>query len=155
MAVYLVRHGKAGSRRDWSGPDRERPLTDGGQDQARALVTLLADQRLAAVVSSPYLRCVQTVEPLAAKVGVRVEESPALAEGADLEATLELVRRLAPDGAVLCTHGDVIPAVLDALATQDGADVGPEWRWAKGSVWELEGAHGRIVTARYVPPPAA
>ena len=64
VASYLVRHAKAGSRERWTAPDRDRPLTAAGRVQAAALTRLLqATTRV--VSSSPYLRCVETVAPLA------------------------------------------------------------------------------------------
>jgi len=62
--MYLVRHAKAGSRSAWSGPDDLRPLTKTGRRQADALGDLLAERRVTRVVSSPSVRCRQTVEPL-------------------------------------------------------------------------------------------
>ena len=58
------------------------------------------------VLSSPYVRCTQTVAPL----GLEIVPDERLAEGAQVEETLELLRGL--DDAVACTHGDVIEAVL-------------------------------------------
>ncbi|MEY2591429.1 MAG: hypothetical protein QOJ67_3413, partial [Acidimicrobiaceae bacterium] len=53
---------------------------------------------------------------------------------------------------VLCTHGDIIPEVLRALA-RDGVKLLDEFRWAKGSTWVLDGPDGQITEARYLPPP--
>lgn len=117
--------------------------------------------RILQVLSSPYLRCVQTVEPLAGKAGLSVEEEPALAEGHESGA-ITLARRLlaAPKGPgsspgggmiVLCTHGDIIPAIL-AEAAADGVDLGRDVRFPKASAWLLEGAAGRFVAAHYRPP---
>ena len=83
--LYLVRHAKAGSRADWVGDDRLRPLTEGGCRQAEALAERLAPLVAAAdaeLVSSPYLRCVQTIEPLATRLGRSVRLDERLAEEA-------------------------------------------------------------------------
>lgn len=109
----LLRHASAGDRRHWSGPDRERPLDDKGVEQARLLVEPLAALGVTAIVSSPYVRCTQTVEPLALELELEIERSDALAEGAPRDAALRLAEAAGP-GAVLCTHGDVIEAVLEA-----------------------------------------
>jgi hypothetical protein len=61
-----------------------------------------------------------------------------------------------PDGAVLCSHGDVIPELLDGLVRRGTHLVGaPEWR--KGSVWTLDppDPEGAVATARAIPPPRA
>ncbi len=112
MIVYLVRHARAGHRETWSGEDDTlRPLDERGQRQAEALVAQLAERDFSRVLSSPYLRCVQSVEPLAEARGLQVEAVDALAEGAGEAAALELFRGLdAP--AVACVHGDLAQMLL-------------------------------------------
>lgn len=154
MTVYLVRHGDAGERDHWDGPDRRRPLDDVGIQQAHVLAELLGDRGVSRVLSSPYARCTQTVEPLAERLGLPVEEDDRLAEGADPGDTVGLIRAL--DGAaVLCTHGDNVPKVLDRLRRADGLRLPDEYDYDKGSIWVLDrDATGRFVGARNVPPPA-
>ena len=88
MAVLLVRHAEAGDRHHWDGPDEQRPLSQEGRAQAEALPETLAEFGVARVLSSPYLRCTQTVEPLAAALRLPVEPSDDLAEGAGSVALL-------------------------------------------------------------------
>jgi 8-oxo-dGTP diphosphatase len=113
-ALVLIRHASAGDRDHWSGDDRERPLDDRGWRQADGLVTSLAVYELDRILSSPSVRCVQTVEPLAHKLGIEIEERGELAEGATREEALALVDELRVHGAVLCTHGDVVLELLGA-----------------------------------------
>ena len=154
MTVYLVRHAKAGSRRQWKGDDELRPLSKAGHTQARALAKRLAAPGVTRVVSSPYVRCVETVAPLAKRVGVEVEISDALAEGATLADSLRLVEKLMHDGdVVLCTHGDVLGNVLMHYSHL-GVDLGDD-RMEKASVWELDVIDGDVRAAHYVPPPGA
>ena len=108
MTSVLLRHASAGDRDDWDGDDEHRPLDEHGHRQAAALVELLRPLGVRRVVSSPYVRCVETVEPLALALGLPVEEDRRLGEGAG-RAALELLRE---DGVVCCTHGDVIEHVL-------------------------------------------
>lgn len=103
------------------------------------------------VLSSPYRRCVDTVRPLADELGLKVEEVDELAEGAGL-AALELVRSLHDSHVALCTHGDVIPEILVAVADEDRLDLGPAPRQAKGSTWVLRSLRGRFLDATYIPP---
>ena len=72
------------------------------------------------------------------------------AEGAHVAAAFDLVRSLAAaeGDAVLCSHGDVIPALLWVLA-QYGLDMPERRRCKKGSIWELEVSDGRLVGATY------
>jgi broad specificity phosphatase PhoE len=151
MPVLLTRHAHAGSRKSWKGDDRSRPLSDKGLRQALGLVEALDGWAVQRVLSSPYLRCVQTVEPLALELGVGVEVVDELAEGHGPEA-LDLVRSLASDKVAACTHGDVIPDVLVPLADEDRLDLGPQPGQAKGSVWVLESDGSRFVRATYLPP---
>lgn len=98
------------------------------------------------LASSPYVRCVQTLEPLAQALGQEVEPDAALAEGADPSRALTLLR---DSGAVVCTHGDVIEAVLDALRGR-GLKVEGGDGMKKGAFWIVEVEKARV---RYVPPP--
>jgi 8-oxo-dGTP diphosphatase len=155
MPLLLVRHAKAGNRQDWAGDDRLRPLSAAGARQADELARRLAGYRPSRILSSPYVRCRDTVAPLAEQVAVTVEDVPELAEGHSREA-VALIRGLAAnvDGAsdaiVICSHGDVIPEVLDHFAVEDGLDLGPAPRCAKGSTWVLKVKDGRLVGASYL-----
>jgi hypothetical protein len=85
MTVYLVRHAVAASRRSWHDDDELRPLTAKGERQAIGLAELLHDEPIKRVLSSPALRCVQTVTPLAKKLGAPVEATDPLREGAPFD----------------------------------------------------------------------
>jgi 8-oxo-(d)GTP phosphatase len=111
MKVYLVRHASAGKRSEWQGDDRLRPIDSRGEQQAQSLVDELRDASFERIVSSPYVRCVQTVESLAAARGLELEADDALAEGAGADAALELFHRIGAD-LVACVHGDVLEELL-------------------------------------------
>ena len=80
MSWLLVRHARAGSRKGWEGPDIERPLSKKGRRQADGLVEMLEAAGVKRIVSSPYVRCTQTVEPLAEALGLEIEPSPGRTE---------------------------------------------------------------------------
>ena len=120
MSVVLLRHASAGDRDAWQGDDRLRPLDRRGRKQAEKLRDRLLALGVKRVVSSPYVRCVQTVEPL----GLEIELDDRLAEGAAREETLALLAEA--DGAVACTHGDVIENVLGRGLEKGEAAVLPE-----------------------------
>ena len=149
--VALVRHAKAGDRDAWTEDDRLRPLTKKGKLQAEGLVETLEDLEVDRVLSSPSVRCVQTVRPLALARRVSVEERPELAEGASPGVALDLLRSTG-GGVVACGHGDLIPEVVTALSGQGVEMVGP-LEWKKGSTWLLERDGGLITRAGYLPPP--
>ena len=106
MNVILLRHASAGDRETWQGDDRLRPLDERGRARALEVADRLRARGVERVFSSPYVRCTQTVAPL----GLEIVPDERLAEGAQLEETLELLRTAGD--AVACTHGDVIEAVL-------------------------------------------
>jgi 8-oxo-(d)GTP phosphatase len=155
MQLVLVRHGYAGRKDQWHRADRLRPLSPRGQRQAEHLVDVVASLKPTRLISSPHLRCLQTTAPLAAHVGLEVERTPALAPDAPVVA-LGLVRELStprsPSGVVLCTHGEVMGAVLTEMAAADGVELERRPPGLKGCAWVLDVRRGKLVDARYVPP---
>lgn len=143
--IELVRHAQAHGRRQWAGrPERERPLTGEGRRQAAALAEAIATAGApAALVSSPYTRCVQTLEPLSDLVGRAIDLDEGLGEastvpvldggdpwvasawlgGRALGVVGRLVRRFGERRVVACSHGDVIPALLTTLSGRDGLEL--------------------------------
>ena len=154
MPLYLVRHGRAGRRDRWDLPDELRPLSEKGRAEARALVDALRDHPVDHVRSSRYVRCLQTVEPLAAARGLDVEHDDALAEETTPEDVVSLVKAVAATNTVLCTHGNVVPWVLDHLRRNGVHFASTPHVWEKGSTWVLDTDRGEVVGARYLPPPA-
>ena len=161
MKLFVVRHVKAGDRSRWSGPDHDRPISKSGRRQADALAQRLAGEDVSALIASPSLRCVQSLEPLAELAGLKVEEDDRLAEGSSIEESMAVARD-APDRAVLCSHGDVIPDLIAALVRR-GMELTNEPDWRKATLWILEGTKqarkdsgGELLfqTARVEPPPS-
>jgi 8-oxo-dGTP diphosphatase len=150
--LYLIRHAKAGSRSHWVGDDRERPLSKRGWRQAAAIADALVPLGLTHLVSSPYVRCRQTLEPIASALDLDIALDERLAEEQRFEDVLELLAEV-PDGTALCSHGDMIPATMHALERRRCTfGTPPDWR--KGTVWYLQRtASGDIVHARVTPPP--
>ena len=150
--LYFVRHAKAGDRTAWRGDDRLRPLSKEGRRQADALARKLARSTTGQIVSSPYERCLQTVQPLSLVARTPVLEDARLGEEMGFEGALDLLESL-PDGSVLCSHGDVIPDTMAALERRGCTFVGePDWR--KASVWVLtRNDAGQVIEATAWPPP--
>jgi 8-oxo-dGTP diphosphatase len=151
MTVYLVRHAKAGDRGDWGGSDDLRPLSKPGRRQAAALAEALRDAPIERIVSSPSVRCRQTVEPLAELRRLPVELADELAEGAPARDAMRVLEKVASAPTVLCSHGDVIAGVLRHLASR-GVPLGDD-RLEKASVWALDVVEHDVVAAHYSPPP--
>ncbi len=146
MPIYLVRHARAGKRREWHDDDALRPLESDGVRQAVAIASRIADDGIVALFSSPILRCVQTLEPLSLRTGLPIVADERLAEGADPLACLRWMSEL-DDGTVLCSHGDVIPGVVDALIRR-GMRVHGDATVSKGCVWTIEREDAEFTSAR-------
>ena len=142
VTVSLVRHAKAGSRHAWHGRDRLRPLSQAGRAQASGLVDAF---------SSPYLRCVETLEPLALSRGLAIETTKALAEGTPVQDVLRLIEETARGGsAALCTHGDVLTGLIRHLREMGVSlrgDFDGKEDFRKGSIWHLELRAGVVLAA--------
>jgi exopolyphosphatase/guanosine-5'-triphosphate,3'-diphosphate pyrophosphatase len=149
MKLHLLRHARAAKRTQWTGPAWMRPLVATGREQARALAAGLAESGVERILSSPALRCRQTVAPLALATGLPVEIDERLAEGADEAKAFELVSALGASAAVVCTHGEIVGAVLERLRGR-GLAIEEEPRCEKGSLWTVEGE--AELRARYAPP---
>jgi 8-oxo-dGTP diphosphatase len=143
MTLLLLRHATAGHRRPGDDDDHLRPLDERGRLQAEAYPELFADFAVERVLTSPYVRCRQSVEPLAASLGLPVEERAELAEGAGRDETWALAAELGATTAVLCSHGDILGFLLDEEPP-------------KGSTWvvDAEPGGGLLRRRRFLPPPS-
>jgi len=150
--IYLVRHAKAGERRVWAGDDEARPLSKYGWKQSEAIAKRLTAKGATSLHSSPYVRCMQTLEPLAKRLGIEVEADQRLSEGEPFGPVLELLGEVAT-GAVLCSHGDIVPDVIQALVRR-GMEVQNTPDWRKGSIWVLKRKGDRITKGKVWPPPS-
>lgn len=162
-ALLLVRHAHAGSRGAWPGEDADRSLSARGWEQSRALVEVIGDwvaesgEEVVAVASSPLLRCVQTVQPLARSLGLDVVIRPALAEGSAGPTALAALDDLAagPGAVVGCSHGDVIGDILGVLVARGAVlPAGGRVPLAKASTWVVPGGGAPGARLTYLPPPA-
>lgn len=140
QTLLLIRHARAKNRLDWKEPDHLRPLTKRGRRQAEEIAAFLADVALDSLRSSPAVRCVETVQPAADRLGLDLLLDEALMEGSHLPLPHE------PGTHALCAHGDNIPAALRAM----GLDGEP---CKKGSIWIIKRDGTRqIVRTEYVRP---
>ena len=149
---YVVRHAKSGSRSHWSGDDRLRPLSKKGQKQAEALVDVFEPFPISAIFSSPFLRCLQSVEPLAKAHRITLKTSSSLAEGHGLTGLNDFFNNGKLDHAVLSTHGDIVWELVEDLVNRHVIRAG-EGGFDKGSTWVVDVRDGVAVQARYIPAP--
>lgn len=147
MQVYLVRHAHAGTRSN-DGRDIYRQLSPDGHVRAAELVEVFAQQSIGRLLSSPATRCAQTLSPLGSARGLEVEESPALWEGSSIDEALGVIEPDGADSVVACSHGDIIPGLIEILAER-GVQVSGRG-CELGSIWVLEFGEGEWRGARYV-----
>ena len=165
VTIYLVRHASAGVRNDADPHDDDRPLDTDGLLQAVQLADWLRHEPVRRIVTSPYLRCRQTVGPLAEALGLTVDVDDLLGEGTRVDDSWGLLADVAGapgadgsagDAVVLCSHGDVIPDLV-RRAQGRGMLVPGKSGCAKGSAWILQHWDGEaFATGVYTPvrPPA-
>ncbi|MEX1255643.1 MAG: histidine phosphatase family protein [Dehalococcoidia bacterium] len=151
LIIDLVPHMDAGDRDAWPGDQDTRPLTEFGERQARAQCDALAAEPLDALYAGPALRCRQTLQPLAERLGLEITVLPEIGEVAAWRAPagweaegnrranaaahgagsalagVTRMRALHPEGRVVaCSHGHVIPALVSFLIAAHGLAGVPE-----------------------------
>jgi len=152
--VLVVRHATAGRKSRFSGDDTKRPLDKRGRAQAKALVPQLLAFGASQVYAADRVRCHQTVEPLAAELGLAVHNELTLTEEAYAKNAKRGRRRMLDIAKeqgtpVVCTQGKVIPDLIAWWCDRDG--VRPDKsRNHKGSVWVLSLSDGRLVAADHI-----
>lgn len=125
--LVIVRHAKAQSRSSWPGEDSSRPLDSRGHDRAKALVPILTTFGVTRVVTSPSVRCLDTVLPYAVSVGKEPRLKVGLSEegfAKQPERAPQNLTRLLERGtaAVVCSHGPLLPVLLEQLAAIADSD---------------------------------
>jgi len=119
--LVMIRHARSRSRSGWPEADPLRPLNPRGRERAKALIPILAAYGVTRVVTSPSVRCLDTVLPYALTTGNRARLKPGLSEEGFADqpdrAPYHLTRLLERgDAAVICSHGPVLPVLLERLA---------------------------------------
>ena len=128
FAIIAVRHGKAVLPESWDGPDTTRPLLHRGLDQAASIAPAIAAFHPAKLISSTASRCQSTLDPLASLTGLPVSLTADISQDAwennSARVGKIIHRRLEKRvTAVLCSHGPVLPEIIDAIATETGATI--------------------------------
>lgn len=168
--LIILRHAKAMKRADFNGEDdADRPLSGRGRGEAKRLADVLDAYGIENVHSSPFKRCLSTVNRYAKSIGADVQLEPALSESGhaqDPSATEQRITELLDQQAptVICTHRPVLPTIVSALAT--GLDLvpaaikdEPQWdaRLAPGSLliihreWTTGGPRAYAVEQHHLP----
>jgi 8-oxo-(d)GTP phosphatase len=143
--LILLRHAKALPKGGWKRADADRPLDDSGRYAAKALADLLAcfapSFRL---LSSPAVRCTETLRPLSQLTGDPIREEPSLyihsksvtgaADSGIVNAALIRAAIASGEPTVICAHRENMPALREAvLAALTGYSAGGQAAGGKGS----------------------
>jgi 8-oxo-dGTP diphosphatase len=147
--IVLLRHGSAGERHEWSGPDDERPLDEAGRERSRALAAVLACFGPARLLSAAPRRCVDTLVPLGRASDLPVVVDHHFDDRADPGAAAVRLAELSglDSATVISSQGKLIPAVLAELT----GDRPEHYRTAKGNGWALSfGVDGSLVAVDVV-----
>lgn len=152
--LIILRHTKALERGDWDQEDSQRTLSEVGFDQAQLLLKHLEPFAIDEIYSSDYLRCVQTVTPLAHSRGLALTQVPSLNEATFDEDPLRSVsfaNALKQDekNILICSHNPVIPTMLRGilntkLKNKDLIKLEP------GDAWIVHRVRGEIVGLDYL-----
>ncbi|WP_018637944.1 SixA phosphatase family protein [Parafrankia elaeagni] len=153
--VVIVRHALALPKKTWTGEDAARPLTAHGIRQAAAFATVVTrGLAIRQVLTSPTLRCEQTVAPLAEARGLPLRRSAVLGVDGSTEALLDLLTSDEADGSVLCTHGERIGDLFRAWQARGWRGwPGADGRTRKGDAWLLRGQPALDATVEYLATP--
>jgi len=140
--MLLLRHASAGRRLREPTLDAARGLDRPGRSQAARLHEALGAYEIDCIVSSPLVRCVETVMPLARVLGLEVDCWPELEPKASKRDALRLLRTLPPT-ALVCTHREVLETLFGGMIDCE-----------KGGMWLVEKRGRRYVPTAYIPPAA-
>jgi 8-oxo-dGTP pyrophosphatase MutT (NUDIX family)/phosphohistidine phosphatase SixA len=121
FAIIALRHGKAVPPGTWDGPDATRPLMHRGLLEAQSVAPAIAAWGPTKLISSTAARCISTIGPTAAAVALPVKPTAAISQDAYEDGTANVdklvKKRIARQASVvLCSHGPVLPEIVDAVA---------------------------------------
>jgi phosphohistidine phosphatase SixA len=138
----LLRHARAGRKLRDRPKDFSRRLDRKGGQVALVLPELIMSYLVPEMIlCSPFRRCVQTVEPLADRLGLRVVEDERFTPDRSTEAVRKAFVDVAANS-VVCTHGEVIAQLFDEPV-----------RCAKGAFWIVDRRGDTFNPNRYVEAP--
>jgi len=157
-------HMDAVDRKEWQGAADDRPLTDAGKRQAERIAKELGAAPVQGIFSSPALRCRQSLEPISKACNLPITVLPgfkdtlgykapagwenpdrpggdplggAQSAGSAFAALRDIQTQVGDGHAVLCSYGDIVPALLALLSGIYGIDM-PARNNKKGAVFTVQ-----------------
>lgn len=122
-ALIIIRHAKATPRNEWSGAEAKRPLLPEGKQQAKRLIRLLNAYSPKRLVTSPWTRCDQTIEPFAKANKRKIiyrSQLTELSSALSPRRTINAVEALfdSTKSALICSHRPALPTITKTLASR-------------------------------------
>lgn len=145
----ILRHGCAGDKLGWREPDELRPLDAAGRAEAAALAGLLDVYGPTRVVSSATARCLETVLPYARRAREPIATDAAFTVGdTSPERAVERLLALVADGVptVVCTHGEVVSALVTGLCEEMGQKAPDNPSLRKAEFWVAHMGDGSLAS---------
>jgi 8-oxo-dGTP diphosphatase len=146
--LILLRHARALDRKEWSGDDGDRPLTEDGHRQVRKLMETLPPFGLTIIHTSDAIRCLDTARPIAQTLGVELVVSAKLSEyeyHRDKTSAEKYIKQLFQlDQAVLiCGHNPMLTKIIKKMARRLDMYNG-DFSLGKGDAFILHRSNGKI-----------
>ena len=113
--IWLVRHAEKVDE------SADPPLDDAGRARALALATLLADAGIDRILSSDYIRTLDTAAPLASRLGLETQKY----DSSDLPALAARVGET-PGRYLVVGHSNTTPALAELLGGDAGDPIAPD-----------------------------
>jgi|SRR5579871_1694390 len=149
LTLEIFIHMDAVDRNSWQGAPDDRPLTPLGERQSERIAEELTIEPVQAIYTSQALRCRASLAPLSGRLGLPVQVLTEFQDTAEKAlGALQEMHAAVPDGrAVLCSYGDVVPALLNHL-TSEWHQPNPSRDNRKGALFTLhyDGSSGSVET---------
>jgi 8-oxo-dGTP diphosphatase len=156
-ALILLRHAKALKREFWDGDDGDRPLEHVGQIQAARMPAIYAPYAIEKIYSSDAIRCIQTIEVMAAEYGITPIFASEISEFGfekNSEKSLDYALHVMNENktSVMCSHNPVLPKLVKKLIGKKNfkrisAELKP------GDSFVLHHRNGEVIAVDWTPAP--
>ena len=130
-ALIVLRHAQATIRAEWKAEEAKRPLLPEGKQQATDLIPLLAAFGPKRLITSPWVRCRDTIAPYAQARKQKLIERHQLTELGHKKRpvrTQEVVSDLlgTSKSGLICSHRPALPSILAPFAAMAPRDLRKE-----------------------------
>ena len=148
MRVYFMRHGDAGDKQSWQGPDAERPLSDLGIERTTAAAEHFARIafRPTRILTSPLARALQTADIVAGALDVQdlIEVDERLGPDFDIRAFRRIVKENAKqDRLLIVGHEPSFSTVIEEVMG-GGSIILRKGGVARLDLYEMSPPRGRL-----------